>query len=98
MFKLEIHGGLKGLILASAASLMFGNASFGLEWGGGGEPDDPPAVACEADPQCAIDALHAAEGGEDKAAAAKAIRDAMQAAREEGNPGARPAKSRRPGD
>ncbi len=82
-----LNGGLKGLILASAASLTFGSASWSLEWGGGGE--DPPAETCEANPQCAIDALHDAEGGADKAEAAKKIRDVMHEAKEEGKPGVR---------
>lgn len=99
MFKPVISGGLKGLILASASALLLSSASLAQEDEGDedGEADPQGAVGAALHEEGgALDALHEAEGGEAKAVAARAIRDAMLAANENARPGERPETAGRP--
>ena len=68
MFKPVIHGGLRGLILASAASLMFGGASWSLEF----PPSDPPPPE---DTRSALEKVKDARSGEEASEAAKDLRE-----------------------
>lgn len=80
MFKPAIHGGLRGLILASAASLMFGSASWSLEFGGGGDdeipaPEEEGGGGGDPDPRSALEKVKDARSGGDASSAAKDLRN-----------------------
>lgn len=99
MPKFTIHGGLKGLILASAGALLLSSVSIAQEEEDEDENEAEPQGAVGAalhEEGGALDALHEAEGGEAKAEAARAIRDAVLAANEHANAGARPDTAGRP--
>lgn len=72
MFKPAIRSGLKGLVLASAASLMFSSVSWGLVWG---DPPPEPDPVPEGEVTSALDDVKAARNGADASEAAKRLRN-----------------------